>query len=135
MRLPSSANIALVGVGGAVGALVRAAVAEALPDAAGGWPTATMVANVSGALLLGLVLGVVSRTAVVGWWVRPLVATGVLGGYTTFSTLSVQAFALVADGRALLAGAYTAGSAFAGLAAMWAGATVASVRPRGRGAR
>lgn len=132
MRLPASRNIGLVALGGALGALARVGVAAALATAPGGWPLATMTANVTGALLLGVVLGIVQDVVVVGPWVRPLVGTGILGGYTTFSTLSVETLELAVDGRAPAAVGYAVVSVVAGLAAVWVGSTAVLARHRRR---
>ena len=124
LRLPAGRNIGLVAVGGAVGAVARVGVGVALPTVAGGWPWATMTVNVSGALLLGLLLGAIRDAAVVGRWVRPMVATGIIGGFTTFSTLSVETLQLAAGGRTPLAAGYAVVTATAGLAAAWIGSAV-----------
>lgn len=134
MPLPPTRNIGLVAFGGALGALARVAVTAALPAGAGGWPWATMTANVTGALLLGVLLAIV-QDAVVGRWVRPLVGTGVLGGYTTFSTLSVETLQLAVDGHVAVAASYAIASAVAGLTAVWAGFTVVRLRRRVWGGR
>jgi CrcB protein len=115
-----------VALGGALGTLARAAVAEALsredPTA---WPWATLAVNVAGALLLG-------------WWstrlatspgadprLRPFLATGLCGGLTTFSTLQLEVVDLVrADGWGTAAG-YLAASLALGLAAVTAGRAAA----------
>jgi len=120
LRLPPRRNIGLVLIGGAVGALARVGVAVALPGVADGWPWATMTANVTGALLLGLLLGLL-RDAARGAWARPLLGTGVLGGYTTFSTLSVETLQLLDGGRVGVAAGYAVATAVAGLLAVWLG--------------
>ena len=130
MRVPATRSIGLVALGGALGALARVAVAAALPTAPGGWPWATMTANISGALLLGLVLGAVRDAAVVGRWVRPLVATGIIGGFTTFSTLSVETLQLGAGGRTPLAAGYAVVTAVGGLTAVWVGSAAAPAARR-----
>lgn len=106
--------------GGAVGALARVGLATVLPGPLDGWPWATMTANLSGALLLGFLLGLLRDVPGVDW-AKPLLGTGVLGGYTTFSTLSVEALLLVDLGRPGAAVAYAASSAIAGLLAVWLG--------------
>jgi CrcB protein len=86
-------------VGGAVGALLRYGVEQALPYRAGGWPTATMLTNVSGCLLIGLLMAVLLRTERHRSVWRILLGVGVLGGYTTFSTYAVQASSLIDTGE------------------------------------
>ena len=96
-------TVALVAVGGACGAVVRTACTERFTTPAGGFPVAVLVINLVGALLLGALMGSVARRPEDSWR-RPLLAIGILGGFTTFSTLCVDAARLAADGRAGLAG-------------------------------
>jgi CrcB protein len=96
-------TVALVAVGGAFGAVVRTACTERFTTPAGGFPIAVLVVNLVGALLLGVLMGAVTRRPE-DTWQRPLLAIGILGGFTTFSTLCVDAARLIADGRAGLAG-------------------------------
>jgi fluoride exporter len=78
-------------VGGVAGALLRDAVAVAMPHAADGWPWATLLINVSGCLLIGVLMVLVTERFRAHPLVRPLLGIGVLGGYTTFSTYAVDA--------------------------------------------
>jgi CrcB protein len=96
-------TVALVAVGGAFGAVVRTACTERFATPAGGFPSAVLVVNLVGALLLGVLMGAVTRRPE-DTWRRPLLAIGVLGGFTTFSTLCLDAARLIADGRVGLAG-------------------------------
>src|SRR4051794_22770193 len=75
-----------ISAGGACGALARYAVAEAWPHAAGGFPVSTLLVNVSGCLLIGVLMVVVTEVAPERRLLRPFAGVGVLGGYTTFST-------------------------------------------------
>jgi CrcB protein len=106
--------------GGAVGALARVGLTTVLPGPIDGWPWATMVANLTGALLLGFLLGLLRDVPGVDW-AKPLLGTGVLGGYTTFSTLSVEALLLADQGRPGTALSYATVTAIAGLLAAWLG--------------
>ncbi len=76
--------------------------------------------NVTGAFLLGLLIAVAARHGWPGWW-RPLLAVGVLGGYTTFSTYSIESVELLLRGQTSVALAYAFGSVVAGLSAAWLG--------------
>ncbi len=89
----------LVALGGALGACARYGLTLALPTSPGALPVATLVANLIGCLLLGLLVGRCPDGPVL----RPLVGTGVLGGFTTFSALALQTDRLVvaAPGLAL----------------------------------
>lgn len=118
--LPAPRGIAQIAVGGAAGALARVGVGAALPGVDTGWPWGTLAANLTGALLLGLLLARLHHAARPPSWVKPMLGTGVLGGYTTFSTLSVEVVELLRDAPA--AGiAYAVVSVVAGLAAVYAG--------------
>lgn len=125
MQVPPPRNVALVAAGGALGAVARVAVGLYVPAAQAGWPWGTMVVNLSGALLLGLLLGVVDEFLAGGTWARPLLGTGILGGYTTFSTLSLEIERLVSAGHAVVAAGYGLSTLAAGLLTVWIGSTAA----------
>lgn len=88
----------LVGLGGALGSLGRWGVSRALPPRdggpLGGLPWGTLLVNVSGAVLIGLVVAglaaLAARRDAEPVWVRPFLVVGVLGGWTTMSTLVVE---------------------------------------------
>jgi len=109
--------LGLVLLGGALGTFVRYTIEHAVPAEAGAWPWATFVINVCGAFVLGLLLEALLRTGPDEGWrrlVRMGVGTGVLGGFTTYSTFAVEADLLVRDGHALLAVGYALGSVVLG---------------------
>jgi CrcB protein len=101
---------AVVGAGGALGALARAGLAEGWPHRPDEWPWSTLVTNATGATLLGVLLAVLAHRYPRDRFARPLLGTGLLGGYTTFSTLSVDAVQLVRFERPALAVGYLAAS-------------------------
>ncbi len=96
----TSLMLVVIGLGGALGSLARYALAETLPSAASGLPWATFLANVSGSLLLGLLMVLVVETRRANPYVRPFLGVGVLGGYTTFSTYTSEIRALLVEGQA-----------------------------------
>ena len=121
----------LAALGGALGALLRSAVAAALPSSSGGWPWATFLVNVSGCLLIGVLLTVLQARYPANPWLRPLLAVGVLGGYTTYSTFAVEVVRLVEAGAAPAAAGYVAASVLGGAGAVLVGllAARAVLRP------
>lgn len=96
----------------------------------GAWPWATLAVNASGAFALAVLLTLATERIAVAPWVRPLLGTGLLGAYTTFSALSLETEQMMAAGRVTTAIAYAATSVVGGLAAAFAG--VAAVRAGGR---
>lgn len=135
-RRSDPAVVAAVAAGGALGTAARYGVGQAVAVAPGTFPWATLWTNVSGSLALGLVLAVVLERFPPTRFVRPFVATGFLGAYTTYSTFAVETDLLVKDGHGAVAAAYVAGSLVAGCAAVWAGTWLARALPLpGRGGR
>ncbi len=116
----------LVAAGGAVGALLRWLLEGALPAQPGTWPWATFLTNVSGSFALGAVVAVATATA--SPWLRPLLGTGVLGGFTTWSTYTLQVHDLGAR-SAPTAVLYAVSSVVVGVGAAYAG--VLAVRSAG----
>lgn len=97
--------VAAVALGGAIGACARYGVTLAWPTSSGGFPWATLVVNVSGCALMGALMVAITELWVGHRLLRPLLGTGVLGGYTTFSTFAGDVDILTASGhpaRALL---------------------------------
>lgn len=88
-----------VALAGGLGAVARLVV-DGVVASRSQWrlPVATMAINLSGSALLGLITGLVSRAVLADDW-RLVLGTGVLGGYTTFSTASLETVQLVLDRR------------------------------------
>jgi len=115
----------LVLCGGAVGSLTRYLAGLAVNEHYDGrFPLATFLINVSGSFLIGLLLVLFDREDLLHPNLRPLLVTGFLGGYTTFSSFEWETFAL---GRTMppLALFYAVSSVVLGWAACWAGASLA----------
>lgn len=121
--------LAAVTVGGMVGALARYGLGAAFPTATGSFPATTFAINVSGAFLLAVGVGVLARRATAGPLWRPLLGTGVLGGYTTFSTFAVDTDRLLSTGHGGMAALYLVGTLVAGIAATAAGLAAVPRRP------
>lgn len=115
-------DIALaVAAGGAIGGVMRHAVSVLVPGEEDGFPWATFVENVSGALLLAVLVVYLIEVWPPSRYVRPFLGTGVLGGFTTFSTFMNETRELLLDGAALTAAAYVAATLVIGLAATLTG--------------
>jgi fluoride exporter len=125
--------LGVIAAGGAVGALARYGVGLLLPHGAGTFPLGTFLVNVVGCLLIGVLVVVVTEWTQAHPLVRPFLVTGILGGFTTFSTYAVDSERLLADGRVGTAVAYLVGTLAAAVVATWAGIRSArAVRPGGR---
>jgi fluoride exporter len=111
--------VAVVAAGGAVGATARYALTLWLPTQPGGFPWATFWTNVVGCAVMGLFMVVITEVWAAHRLVRPFFGTGVLGGFTTFSTYAVDIQRLVDDGHPRTALAYLAATLIAALSAVW----------------
>lgn len=134
-----AAVLSAVSLGGVLGAEARYAVSLRLPHDSTQLPVGTWLVNTSGCLLIGVLMVVLTELTSPHRLARPFLGVGVLGGYTTFSTATVEVQQLTAGGRAGMALAYLVGTVVAALVAVTAGATLAravrAVAVRRRGAR
>ena len=119
-------NLLLVAAGGSVGAVVRYLISDAVKTT---WPvygaTGTLIVNVVGSLLIGLLLGTASEPKSLTESTRLLLVTGFLGGLTTFSSLAHETVRLStreAGGSLTLALSHLSANVILGLAAVWVGA-------------
>ena len=107
-----------VAAGGAAGGAARFGVAQALPRGdVRSLPWATLTVNVSGAFVLAVLMVLILELWPPRRYVRPFFCVGVLGAFTTFSSLSVEVDRLAADGAPLTAAAYLVLTMAAGFAA------------------
>lgn len=121
---PALTDIAAVFFGGGAGAVFRYALGHAIGRRHTGiFPLGTFFINVTGCLSLGLLATVLSRHGANTHWTA-LLATGFLGGYTTFSTYALESLLLYAEGSRRLATLNLAGSLATGMLAAAAGAGV-----------
>ncbi|TDV44846.1 fluoride efflux transporter FluC [Actinophytocola oryzae] len=109
--------LAVIALGGALGAVTRYGLAEAIPDG----PFAIWVVNVSGCLLIGVLMVFVTDVWPAQRYVRPFLGVGFLGGYTTFSTAMVDVRDLTEAGRAGLGLLYLGGTVLAAVVAVAVG--------------
>lgn len=125
------ATVLWVGIGGAVGAMARHGVNVAVNRWLGSAvPHATAVVNIVGCLVIGLLAGLVAT----GQWrvspsARAFVFVGIMGGFTTFSSLGLDTFTLISEGRTAQAVGNVAVQLCVGLGAVFVGyAAAASMR-------
>jgi fluoride exporter len=121
--------LAVIALGGMLGATARFELAEALPTAPGRFPWATFWTNLSGSLVLGFLLVVLLERSARTRYLRPFLTTGILGAYTTMSTYLVETALLIKDGHAATGVVYGVGSILAGLALAYAGIVAARSIP------
>jgi CrcB protein len=100
-------------------------VSLSLPTETGQFPWATFLINVTGSAVLGFLLVLLMEQFPRGHLARPVLGTGVLGGYTTFSTFTVDAVLLARAGRVDTAIFYVLASVVVGIGALWFGMTSA----------
>lgn len=120
-------TLPLIGLGGAVGTLMRFGIESAFPAAPAGWPWATFLINITGALVLAALLELLVLSGPDNGWrrrLRLMVGTGVLGGFTTYSTFMVEAALLGGTGQYLVAFGYAVLSVVLGFTAAWIGISV-----------
>ncbi|MEU1255242.1 MULTISPECIES: fluoride efflux transporter CrcB [Streptomyces] len=111
--------VAVVAAGGALGATARYALALWWPVQPGGFPWATFWTNVVGCAVIGVFMVIITEVSAAHRLVRPFFGTGVLGGFTTFSTYAVDIQRLVDDGHPRTGLAYLAATLVAALTAVW----------------
>ncbi|GAA2276801.1 fluoride efflux transporter CrcB [Streptomyces hawaiiensis] len=126
--------VGVVALGGGVGATARYAASLWWPTPAGGFPWTTLWVNIAGCAVIGVFMVIITEVRTAHPLVRPFFGTGVLGGFTTFSTYAVDIQKLTDGGRPGTGLAYLAATPLAALAAVWlaAGATRRALKGRRR---
>lgn len=125
-QAPLDADLVMaVAMGGAVGSVLRWLLAELLPTQPGQFPWSTLLVNIAGSALLGVIAGLRPR-----WPRSDLVYTvltvGVIGGFTTFSTYALQGTWLIEHSRWMQAALFLVGSTLAGVGVAAAGLLLGS---------
>jgi CrcB protein len=115
---PDWQTVAAIFVGGALGTLARAALAEAFPHDATTWPWPTFGVNVAAAFLLGYFVTRLQERLPLSSYRRPLLGTGICGGLSTFSTMELEILKMISARDWGLAAGYAAASIVAGYAAL-----------------
>jgi CrcB protein len=109
------AAVLAIFVGGALGTVSRFWFDTAHPDASGHFPTTTLIINLTGSLVIGLLVPLLERVTPRFPLARPFLVVGVLGGWTTFSTLAVDSDLLFKGSHVGLGLVYLAATVFGGL--------------------
>jgi CrcB protein len=119
-------NLFLVAIGGALGSMSRFLL-SALVLRATGWlfPAGTFVVNILGCVIFGAIIGAAEQRVVLSTEARALLLSGVLGGFTTFSSYTFENFVLLRDGQWFTAAGNIVGQVVAGLGGFWAAYLVA----------
>ncbi|MCQ4044087.1 fluoride efflux transporter CrcB [Streptantibioticus rubrisoli] len=120
-QLPTLAVIAL---GGAIGSCARYGASLLWPTAHGAFPWTTLLVNAVGCAVIGAFMVVITEGLTAHHLVRPFFGTGVLGGFTTFSTYAVDIQRLLTVGQVGSALGYLAGTAVTALVSVWTAAAV-----------
>ncbi|MGW5478298.1 fluoride efflux transporter CrcB [Streptomyces sp. NPDC004008] len=111
--------VAVVALGGAIGATARYAASLLWPARTGGFPWTTFGINIVGCAVIGVFMVVITEVRAAPRLVRPFFGTGVLGGFTTFSTYAVEIQRLVDAGEPRTALAYLFATLAGALAVVW----------------
>jgi len=117
---PGAGDLAAVAIGGGVGSVARYLLAAAFP-AGHGFPSAIFAVNVSGCFCLGLLMVYLLEVWPPRRFLRPFLAIGLIGGYTTFSTYAGGVLTLLTSNARAVAAAYALSSIAAALVAVWSG--------------
>ena len=119
------AQLILVGVGGFAGAVARYVVDRRVANAFGAsFPWGTLLVNISGSLLLGIMFAILVERAALPASTRAPLMIGFLGAYTTFSTLMLESWRLIEEGAWLYALLNIGGSVLLGMIALVAGIAI-----------
>lgn len=109
------ALLTAISLGGGLGALLRYAIGAWWPTSPGHVPWSTFVVNVTGCFGIGVLMTLLLQGRVTHRLLRPFLGAGVLGGYTTFSTYSLEIRTLLESGAVLGALGYLGGTLIAAL--------------------
>jgi CrcB protein len=123
-------SLLLVALGGALGSVTRFQLSGWVLHHFSDWrfPLGTFTVNVAGCLAAGLLAGLAEKHDLLSSDARLFLFTGILGGFTTFSAFGLETMFLIKRGDFLIAGSNVVLSVVAGLAALWLGLGVASLK-------
>jgi len=113
--------IALIGIGSFIGGIFRYLLSQSVQSKfLTAYPIGTLTVNIIGCLAIGIVFGLSEKFNFSPEW-RLFLATGICGGFTTFSTFSFETMAMLRDGQYLYSFLYIGSSVFVGLIAVYLG--------------
>lgn len=119
-------NILAVGLGGALGAIFRYLLGQIIPKLGSGFPIATFAVNLIGCFAIGLVVGLAGKHSNIDPRVILFLQTGICGGFTTFSTFSLESLTLIEEGKIVIGILYIVLSVLLGLLALLAARNLVS---------
>lgn len=123
-RAADWSTLGLIALGGGIGSVARFGLARAIPTGTAEFPWATFVTNTAGCFALGLLMVFVLEVWPRSRYLRPFLGVGVLGGFTTFSTYTVEIRGMLAAHHFALATSYALASLVGGLTLTWLGIVV-----------
>jgi fluoride exporter len=112
-------NFLLVGLGGGIGAMLRYFFSSIIKHST--FPYNTLLINIAGSLLIGIVFGLTEKSNAISEQLKLFLATGICGGFTTFSAFSVENMQLIKEGNYVTAGLYIFVSVLLCIIAVFAG--------------
>lgn len=115
----------MIAIGGALGSLARYLLSTFVLRVSGTlFPLGTFVVNIVGCIVFGAIAGATSQRVQLSSTMRLFLLTGILGGFTTFSSYTFESFALIRDGQFVWAATNIIGQVIAGLVGLWVGYVV-----------
>jgi CrcB protein len=113
-----------IGTGSFIGGILRYLLSQFVQSKfLSAFPFGTLIVNIIGCFLIGMVFGLTDRGTLTPEW-RLFLATGLIGGFTTFSAFSLETVGLLRDGQLLYASAYIVGTVIIGLLATFIGISI-----------
>lgn len=114
----------IIGIGGFIGSVLRYLISLSIQNKIlSVFPFGTLVVNIIGCLVIGIIFGLSERSNLSSEW-RLFLATGICGGFTTFSAFSIETFGMLREGQLMHAFTYICASVILGLIATFIGISI-----------